>query len=355
MKQTQKLQLQLESVRVRYGSGRQALTAVDGVDLSVDRGRTLGLVGESGCGKSTIARAIVGLVPIASGRLLLDGVDYTKSSSRRSRDFRLRVQMVFQDPYASLNPRMAVGEMLAEAASRVPGTSRAQRRTETLRLLDLVGLPANSVDRYPHQFSGGQRQRLALARALAVRPDVIINDEITSALDVSAQGAILNLLRDLQRELDLTYIFISHDLSTVRYMSDDVAVMYLGRVVEHTSTDELFAGALHPYARALMRSVPEIGTPHQASPLAGELPDPRNPPSGCRFRTRCPVGPVFHPDRTVCREQDPHEIAASRQHLAACFFTPDARDPQEPDRLVSSVAAPRDASRPARGGESAQM
>jgi oligopeptide/dipeptide ABC transporter ATP-binding protein len=314
------LKLELQGFTVRYGTGAGQLTAVDGIDLGLAAGHTVGLVGESGCGKSTVARAIVGLVPIAGGKLLLDGDDHTSMSRRNGMAFRRRVQMIFQDPYSSLNPRMTVGDMLSEAVNRVPGRTRSQRQTEPGRLLDMVGIARTALARYPHQFSGGQRQRLAIARALAVGPEVIINDEVTSALDVSVQGTILNLLRNIQRELNLSYVFISHDLSTVRYMSDSVSVMYLGRIVESGDTQSLFTSPQHPYTRALMESVPQVGSNRRPAPLSGDLPDPRRPPEGCRFHTRCPWGPVSHPERTICIEQDPQEGAAARAHRAACHF-----------------------------------
>jgi peptide/nickel transport system ATP-binding protein len=194
------------------------------------------------------------------------------------------------------------------------------RRLEAVRILGLVGLPESALERYPHQFSGGQRQRIAIARALAVGPEVVINDEVTSALDVSVQATILNLLKKLQRELDLSYLFISHDLSTVRYMSDVVAVMYLGRIVEVAETAHLFASPQHPYTRALIASIPRIGAARSTAPVAGDLPDPRRPPSGCRFHTRCPVGPLADPSRTICVESDPQAEAALREHSAACHF-----------------------------------
>ena len=319
------MKLDLQGVRVRYGSGRNAVTAVDGLDLAVQPGETLGLVGESGCGKSTVARAVVGLVPLSAGKILLDGQDFSSTAKRNSRSFRRRVQMIFQDPYSSLNPRMSVKEMLNEALSRVRGSRHADRRARSLELLDLVGLSSSALDRYPHQFSGGQRQRLAIARALALRPDVIINDEVTSALDVSVQGTILNLLRDLQRQLNLSFIFISHDLSTVRYMSDRIAVMYLGRIVELAETDAVFGRPSHPYTEALIGSIPQIGQRRKAAPLPGDLPDPRNPPQGCRFHTRCPIGPIYNPERTICIEQDPQAVAAGNPHAAACHFA--RRDP----------------------------
>jgi oligopeptide/dipeptide ABC transporter ATP-binding protein len=321
----------MRGLTVRYGTGANRLTAVDGIDLAVEPGSTLGLVGESGCGKSTVARAIVGLAPIASGKILVDGVDYSREAARDKEEFRRRVQMVFQDPYSSLNPRMTVGEMLFEALGRAEGGQRRQRKSEALRLLDLVGLPAKSLERYPHQFSGGQRQRIAIARALGVGPQLIINDEVTSALDVSVQGTILNLLKELQRRLNLSYLFISHDLSTVRYMSDSVSVMYLGRIVETASSAALFAAPRHPYTRALMASVPRVGSQRRVAPLPGDLPDPRRPPSGCRFRTRCPEGPLYLPERTICRTTDPQAGAGARAHEAACHFVEETvREKREP-------------------------
>jgi peptide/nickel transport system ATP-binding protein len=315
------MKLELKGVRVRYGTGRNAVVAVDGIDLAVKSGQTLGLVGESGCGKSTVARAIVGLVPITAGTLLLDGQDYASTAKRNTPAFRRKVQMIFQDPYSSLNPRMGIREMLDEVLSKA-GSRRSNRRADALELLDLVGMPASALDRYPHQFSGGQRQRLAIARALALRPDVIINDEVTSALDVSVQGTILNLLRDLQRKLNLSYVFISHDLSTVRYMSDRVSVMYLGRIVETGATEDVFRSPSHPYTEALIGSIPQIGQARKSAPLSGDLPDPRNPPFGCRFHTRCPVGPVFNQARSVCVEIDPQAMALAKRHETACHFAP---------------------------------
>jgi oligopeptide/dipeptide ABC transporter ATP-binding protein len=282
----------------------------------------MGLVGESGCGKSTIARALVGLLPVASGSISVDDTDFTSTRSRNSRAYRRRVQMIFQDPYSSLNPRMSVREVLEEAVWMRGGkhADRRRARIEVLRILDLVGLPADSLERYPHQFSGGQRQRIAIARALAVGPDMLIADEVTSALDVSVQATILNLLRDLQRELDLSYLFISHDLSVIRLMSDQVAVMYLGRIVETAPSDELFDDPRHPYTQALLGSIPSLESQRTRAPLAGDLPDPRRPPVGCRFHNRCPQGPAHRQERTICIEVDPQGEASGRPHLSACHF-----------------------------------
>jgi peptide/nickel transport system ATP-binding protein len=247
-------ELRFEGVTVRYGTGRHAHVAADAVDLVVPSGQVVGLVGESGSGKSTLARAAVGLVAPAAGKILLDG----KPVPRRGRR---PLQMVFQDPYASLDPRMTAGESIAEAIARSPAAvSRDRRRDEAARLTELVGLPAGTVDKFPAELSGGQRQRVALARALAGRPDVIIADEITSALDVSTQGAVLNLVRDLQRELRLSMLFISHNLAVVRYVADYVAVMYQGRIVEHGPAEQVLIDPAHDYTRELLAAVPRPGT-----------------------------------------------------------------------------------------------
>jgi oligopeptide/dipeptide ABC transporter ATP-binding protein len=312
--------LTLERVTVRYRAGRSAVTAVDSVDASIPRGGTLGLVGESGCGKSSIARATVGLVPIDSGQIFLDGVDHTDARMRSTSAFRRRVQMVFQDPYSSLNPRLSIQETLTEV---VPFARRQARVDEAARLLDLVGMPSAFLKRYPHQFSGGQRQRIAVARALAAGPELLILDEVTSALDVSVQATILNLLRQLQKELNLSYLFISHDLATVRFMSDSVSVMHLGEIVESGPIDRVFAQPRHPYTRALIDSIPQIGSPRQPPALAGEVPDPRHPPSGCRFHTRCSEGPLVDGTRTICIEVRPNLISEDDSSRVACHFAHD--------------------------------
>jgi peptide/nickel transport system ATP-binding protein len=300
--------LETRELGVRFGP----VAAVDRVSISVPAGRVLGLVGESGSGKSTIARAIVGLVP-AAGRVLVGGADVSSLPAGRR-----RVQLVFQDPYASLNPRMTVGETLAEAAR----AGRRERDARTRELLDLVALDARHAGRLPRELSGGQRQRVAIARALAAGPEVLIADEVTSALDVSVQGAILNLLRDVQARLGLTVLFISHDLSLVRYMSDAAAVMYLGRIVEAGAIGELVARPRHPYTRALLDAVPRLAGPAIGAPalLDADPPDPGAPPAGCHFHPRCPVGPRVRPDRAVCAERDPWPGAGARPHCAACHF-----------------------------------
>ena len=246
-------ELRFDGVTVRYGIGRHAHVAVDAVDLVVPAGQVVGLVGESGSGKSTLARAAVGLVAPAAGKILLDG----KPVPRRGRR---PLQMVFQDPYASLDPRMTAGESIAEAIPHRRDVSRVSRRNEAARLTELVGLPSGTVDKFPSELSGGQRQRIALARALAGRPDVLIADEITSALDVSTQGAVLNLVRDLQRELSLSMLFISHNLAVVRYVADHVAVMHRGRIVEHGPAERVLLNPGQPYTRQLLAAVPRPGT-----------------------------------------------------------------------------------------------
>jgi peptide/nickel transport system ATP-binding protein len=312
--------LEIDDLEVRYGSGSgsASLVAVAGVSLAVGEGMTHGLVGESGSGKSTVARAIVGLQPASQGVIRVNGVPLAGNAGTWHR----AVQMVFQNPYASLNPRMRVGEVIGEALQvHRPSLSDIGRRNETPRLLEQVGLGPGAAERYPHQFSGGQRQRIAIARALATEASVFILDEVTSALDVSVQANILNLLRAVQRQRRLAYLFISHDLAVVRYVSDVVSVMHLGRIVETAPTAQLFAVPRHPYTKALLDAVPSLGARPQARiRLDGEIPDPRSPPSGCRFHTRCPVGPLTSSNREICRQVDPEETVVGPNHRVACHF-----------------------------------
>jgi len=316
--------LEVHGLCIQYGP----ITAVDGVDLAIPERGTLGLVGESGSGKSTIARAIVGLVPVASGEVRIDGMPLQLRGGG-ARALRRRVQMVFQDPYSSLNPRMTAGEAIDEALQVNRRLSSAQRWHEVLSLLDLVALDRGAAGRFPHQFSGGQRQRIAIARALAADPQVLIADEVTSSLDVSVQANVLNLLRDLQARLGLSYLFISHNLSVVRYMSDQVAVMYLGRIVETAPTEDLFSHPQHPYTRALIDAVPQPGERSMAR-LEGEIPDPRRPPSGCRFHPRCAIGPLVRSGRDICMDVDPQSGTRGRPHAAACHFAGEAGSPHAP-------------------------
>ncbi|AVJ26477.1 MULTISPECIES: ABC transporter ATP-binding protein [Achromobacter] len=265
------------------------LRAVDGVSFDIARGETLALVGESGCGKSTVARMLVGLYGLTRGDIHFDGQPLSRMSEPGGRALRKRLQMIFQDPYASLNPRWRVGRIIAEPMLTHTQMSPADRVARVGELLRQVGLDPADQSRYPHQFSGGQRQRISIARALAVNPEFLVCDEPTSALDVSVQAQVLNLMKDLQRKLGLTYLFISHNLAVVHHVADRVGVMYLGRMVEVAPRDELFARPRHPYTRMLLEAIPDIngaGKPRTA--VAGEVPNPLNPPSGCTFHPRCP-------------------------------------------------------------------
>jgi oligopeptide/dipeptide ABC transporter ATP-binding protein len=288
--------------------------AVDGVSLTIPRGKTLSLVGESGCGKTTTGRCILRLIEPTAGTVLFDGFDVTALSKSRLRELRERMQPVFQDPYGSLNPRMTVYSMLAEIIRAHTLAPRLLRRDRVYELLDLVGLPSEAADRYPHEFSGGQRQRIGIARALATDPKLIVADEPISALDVSIQAQILNLMDDLQQRLGLTYLFIGHDLSVVRHISDIVAVMYLGRIVETGAVQDIFANTTHPYSKALLSAVPvpDPETKRRRIILAGDVPSPVNPPSGCPFHPRCP-------DATAeCGKVAQRLVDVTRGHQVAC-------------------------------------
>ncbi|MCA0425199.1 MAG: ATP-binding cassette domain-containing protein [Proteobacteria bacterium] len=307
--------------RVIEGHPKLFLTAVDDVSFSIPKGKTFALVGESGSGKSTIAKMIVGLVRPTSGRIAFDGTDMagigTDAASRRLRS---RFQMIFQDPYASLNPRMRVGDIIAEPL-RTFGleTDRAAVSARVSELLRLVKLDPRDSVKFPHEFSGGQRQRIAIARALAGRPEFIVCDEPTSALDVSVQAQILNLMRDLQEEFGLTYLFISHNLAVVRHMASEVGVLYLGRLVETAPTRQLFAAPSHPYTRMLLESVPDIGMTGRARmPPSGEIPNPINPPAGCHYHPRCPLV------REECRRQRPPVVTVGADRVM-CFAAGEPR------------------------------
>lgn len=328
-------ELTFDRVTVRFGTHRRGMTAVDAVELTVPAGQVVGLVGESGSGKTTLARAAVGLNPITSGRILLDGQPLRPHARRQERR---PLQMVFQDPTSSLDPRMTIGESIAEAMPRAVTRSPGGRKAETARLLELVELPADSASVYPAQLSGGQRQRVALARALAGQPDVIIADEITSALDVSIQGTVLNLVRDLQRHLHLSMLFISHNLAVVRHVSDVIAVMYLGRIVECGPADDVLLNPQHPYTMELLAAAPRADDMHgdllKADPALravadAEPADAHQPPPGCSFHPRCPVGPLVRTDRDICRDVEP--TGDGRVHRAACHFA--ARPAAEPSRI----------------------
>jgi len=316
------------------------IKAVDDVSLAIARGETLGLVGESGCGKSTVGRAILRLYEPTAGRVVFDGQDITHLKETELRPLRRRMQMVFQDPYASLNPRHSVGRIVGEPL-RVHGlTGRRDAATRVGELLEIVGLPRDAATRYPHEFSGGQRQRIGLARSLALNPDFIVCDEPVSALDVSIQAQIINLLESLQRDFDLTYLFIAHDLAVVRHISDRIAVMYLGATVEISSSDELYANPLHPYTISLLSAVPipdpEVESKRETILLVGDLPSPANPPQACRFHTRCPyVQPVR------CRDERPELRLLATGHEVACHWAEEIKAGKIKPREVEPVYEPQ--------------
>ncbi len=303
------------SVGARMRHEERLLRAVDGVDLEIGRGEALALVGESGSGKSTLARALTGLTPVASGEIRYDG---RLLPGRRKRADQRRIQMVFQDPYSSLNPRLTVGGMLTELLRVHHVVPRSEVQSFSRELLGLVGLDEEALGAYPRQFSGGQRQRVAIARALALRPDILVADEPVSALDVSVQATILNLLRDLRAELGLTLMLISHNLAVVRHLCDRVAVMYLGRIIEVAPTEALFSNPQHPYTRGLLAAIPKMSTAGDdgAPAIAGDPPSPLRIPAGCRFRTRCPMA------QERCEREDPALLvsAGGAAHSTACHF-----------------------------------
>lgn len=290
--------------------------AVDDITFDLKRGETLGLVGESGCGKSTLGRAIIRLYEPTSGQVTFQGEDFLKVKGKKLRELRRDVQMIFQDPMAALDPRMTVGQILSEPFEIHGIMNSEQRRAKVRTLLETVGLKPSHANRYPHEFSGGQKQRICIARALALEPQLIICDEPVSALDVSIQAQILNLMKDLQQKFGLTYLFISHDLSVIEHVCDRVAVMYLGKIVELATRDELFANPKHPYTQALINAIPRIGEGKKkfTRSLKGEVPSPLNPPKGCHFNPRCPH--AF--DR--CRQEAPNLINVGKNHVAACFL-----------------------------------
>jgi peptide/nickel transport system ATP-binding protein len=296
-----------------------AVRAVDGISLTVYRGETLGVVGESGSGKSTMARCIMRLLDPTDGTIIFDGRDITRLSRAQMRPVRRDMMMIFQDPYASLNPRKRVGFIVGEALQVHENRGEAETKKRVQELLEVVGLNPEHYNRFPHEFSGGQRQRIGIARALAVSPKLIVCDEPVSALDVSVQAQILNLLKDLQRDFDLTYVFIAHDLNVVRYISDRVMVMYLGKMAEFASTKELYSTPKHPYTGALLSAVPipdpKLGRARQQTVLEGDVPNPINPPSGCVFHPRCPR---FH--EGVCDVEDPPAFSFGDGHQAKCYY-----------------------------------
>ena len=311
--------LEINDLRKHFRVGRGAtLKAVDGISLKINRGETVGLVGESGCGKTTAGRVLVRLYEPSGGQVLFDGKDVHRSEGGEAKLLNRKMQMIFQDPQASLNPRMVVGDIVAEGLD-IHGLvdSRKERLDRVHELLEVVGLNSEHANRYPHEFSGGQRQRIGVARALAVDPEFIVADEPVSALDVSIQAQVINLMRRLQEERHLTYLFISHDLSVVKYISDRVGVMYLGVLVELAPSDELYNNPLHPYTQALLSAVPvpdpDVEHERERIVLEGDVPSPVNPPSGCRFRTRCPYV------TDACGREDPAWRDVGNDHwVLAC-------------------------------------
>ncbi len=301
-----------------FGGNVQNLKAVDDINLQIKKGETFGLVGESGCGKSTTGRAFIRLYDITDGEIIFKGRDVSKLKEKEMGSFRKEMQMIFQDPYASLNSRMTVGDIIGEPLD-IHGLAKGKERQERIyELLNRVGLSKDHAERYPHEFSGGQRQRIGIARALAVKPEFIICDEPTSALDVSIQAQIINMLEDLQEEFGLTYLFIAHDLSMVKHISNRIGVMYLGKMVEVASSDELHDAPMHPYTQGLLTSIP-IPDPDgnaeiKREILEGDVPSPLNPPSGCRFRTRCKYA------KDLCSTAEPEFKELKRDHFVACHF-----------------------------------
>lgn len=311
--------LEVKNLKKYFDLGRgKQLKAVDNVSFSIKRGETFGLVGESGCGKSTTGRTIINLYNTSGGEVIFNGQDVHKMQGRDLKDFNRKMQMIFQDPYASLNPRMTVGDIIGEGIDIHGLMSGRERQERIFGLLETVGLNAEHASRFPHEFSGGQRQRIGIARALAIEPEFIIADEPISALDVSIQAQVVNLLKKLQNERGLTYLFIAHDLAMVKHISDRIGVMYLGALVEVAEANELYAKPLHPYTEALLSAIPipdpEIERTRERIILEGDVPSPVNPPSGCRFRTRCPKA------MPECAQTIPELKEVEPNHFVACLL-----------------------------------
>ncbi len=308
--------LEVRNLKKYFPSGTQVVKAVDDVSFDVYEGETLGLVGESGCGKSTTGRMTIKLLDSTAGSILYRGRDIAQLKGSELRDQRCKMQIIFQDPFSSLDPRKTIGETIGRPLQVHSLASKHQRFERVLELMERVGLDPNWVNKYPHELDGGRRQRVGIARALAVNPEYIVCDEPVSALDVSIQAQVLNLLQDLQEELGLTYLFISHDLSVVKHLSNRIAVMYLGKIVELATSDELFANQAHPYTQALLSAIPipSIDAKPKRILLQGDVPSPKNPPSGCRFHTRCP----YATER--CRQEEPQLQDIGGGHFVACHL-----------------------------------
>ena len=299
-----------------FGKPQTYLRAVDNVSFGVKKGQTIGVVGESGCGKTTLGRTILKLYDSDGGKIWFDGKDLTEIKRNKMNDLRVDIQLVFQDPYSSLPPRMTVGSIISEAVKVHNIVPKEEVQSYTLKIMEQCGLQPSYYDRYPHEFSGGQRQRICIARALAVKPKLVICDEPVSALDVSIQAQVINLLKKLQNEMDLTYVFISHDLSVVKYITDQILVMYLGNMMEYGDTDEIFDNPLHPYTKALFSAVP-VPNPDAKMEriiLSGDIPSPANPPKGCKFHTRCKEC------MSVCKMLEPKYIEHAKNHFVACHL-----------------------------------
>lgn len=323
-KHKRELLVEVKNLCKYFQSGKADLKAVENVSFNIYRGETFGLVGESGCGKTTCGRTILKLYDATSGQVLYKGQDVTRSmSGRKLLEFKASAQIIFQDPYSSLDPRMTIAEIIAEGMDVHFRYSAAEKQRKVTELLRKVGLTEDYANRFAHELSGGQRQRIGIARALAVEPEFIVCDEPISALDVSIQAQIVNLLIQLQEERDLTYLFISHDLSMVKHISDRVGVMYLGSLVETAASQTIFAQPLHPYTRALLSAIPTADPDYEASrtqiKLEGEVPSPVNPPSGCKFRTRCPHA------AELCAEEQPQLVEAGPEHFVACHYWEELR------------------------------
>ncbi|MBU2644492.1 dipeptide ABC transporter ATP-binding protein [bacterium] len=300
----------------RIGSKRETVKAVDGISFNIYEGETLGIVGESGCGKSTLARLLLRLIPVTDGRVFFKGTDLLAMNRLELKRIRKQMQIIFQDPFSSLDPRKRIGKIIDEPL-RIHGVRGSHNRTKIVqKLMERVGINYEWADRYPHEFSGGQRQRIAIARALVLNPSLIICDEPVSALDVSIQAQVLNLFKNLQRELGLTYVFISHDLSVIRHICKRIAVMYLGKIIEISDADDLFASPAHPYTQALLSAIPVSHPKHvkKRTILTGDVPNPRHPPKGCRFHTRCPIA------EPSCSASEPPMKNINSNHQAACHL-----------------------------------